>query len=936
MLVISTVLANSIPFQAPEALDAFLAAHPISIISRNQTNSTKDGLFQKIVTNSQFSFNRCPVSCADARTESSSWTVYHDLNRLSLCNQSMMVDFALYNPLDDQDTHVTLHACASTASISPAKRSNKESCASLGKSISINSILQLGWSGSNNPGSTTSGILAVQQLQTYLQAETPCHEEIAFAYSGNAVVGFYAGAAMGSQDITESLVQQFLSYIQDNNISGTVAAQLCASGEQPSAEYAIGIILNTNSDWASVQGVVQTWRNASCITEFDETTSWQTINYLIPTPISGNMTSNSTRLDSTLSKRTLQKRDSPQPYSNGTCATYTVASKDICSAIAATYGITVTDIESYNNETWGWMGCSDLQIGQYICLSSGYPPMPVNVPNAVCGPQMNGTATAPPGFDLSTLNKCPLNACCDIWGQCGTTTEFCTPSNSSTGAPGTAAPGQNGCISNCGTDIITAPEPPGQFLKIGYFEGYDWQRPCLAGSILSVNTSAYTHIYLAFAILNADYSINVTALGANFDLFVSMTDVKKIISFGGWEFSTSPGTYEIFREAVQSANRQTFINNVISFLFDYGLDGVDFDWEYPGESDIQGIPASSTEDASNFYAFLLELNIARSTGPEILVSVTAPASYWYLQNLAIEAISEAVDFIVFMTYDLHGQWDYGHAYSDPACPAGNCLRSDVNLTETINALSMITKAGVSSTQVIVGVTSYGRAFQMTDSGCYTEMCTYTGPDSGAIPGACTNTSGYLGNGEINTIISQNSSGMLQYVDDSFSNILIYDDDQWVSYMDDDNKATRTLLYQALNMGGISDWAIDLQNNGTTDYLDQTGDGDGGGSGVVYVDPSIWTDPTPVVNCIPPCSLVIPPLTLPTTTTVVFPSTSVVVTVSTLTSVVTTWGTTTTTVPSYLPLWFPTVVPIPPCTLTYHLQISGIGLLTLVCRHRINN
>lgn len=63
-----------------------------------------------------------------------------------------------------------------------------------------------------------------------------------------------------------------------------------------------------------------------------------------------------------------------------------------------------------------------------------------------------------------------------------------------------------------------------------------------------------------------------------------------------------------------------------------------------------------------------------------------------------------------MTYDLHGQWDYGNANAQPGCSAGNCLRSDVNLTETINSLSMITKAGVPSSQVVVGVTSYGRSF----------------------------------------------------------------------------------------------------------------------------------------------------------------------------------------------------------------------------------
>lgn len=37
------------------------------------------------------------------------------------------------------------------------------------------------------------------------------------------------------------------------------------------------------------------------------------------------------------------------------------------------------------------MGCSDLQIGQYICLSTGTPPFPATVSNAVCGPQVNDT-----------------------------------------------------------------------------------------------------------------------------------------------------------------------------------------------------------------------------------------------------------------------------------------------------------------------------------------------------------------------------------------------------------------------------------------------------------------------------------------------------------------------------------------------------------------
>jgi GH18 family chitinase len=56
------------------------------------------------------------------------------------------------------------------------------------------------------------------------------------------------------------------------------------------------------------------------------------------------------------------------------------------------------------------------------------------------------------------------------------------------------------------------------------------------------------------------------------------------LSFAGWTMSTDPATYTIFRNAVSSAaNRQTFASNLVTFVKKYGLDGVDIDWEYPGE-----------------------------------------------------------------------------------------------------------------------------------------------------------------------------------------------------------------------------------------------------------------------------------------------------------------------------------------------------------------
>ena len=44
----------------------------------------------------------------------------------------------------------------------------------------------------------------------------------------------------------------------------------------------------------------------------------------------------------------------------------------------------------------------------------------------------------------------------------------------------------------------------------------------------------------------------------------------------------------------------------------------------------------------------------------------------------------------------------------------------------------------------------------------------------------------------------------------------------------------------------------------------------GGSGIVYIDPSIWHTANPVVQCQPPCTLVLPPFPLPSVETITWP------------------------------------------------------------------
>ncbi|KAG2027031.1 hypothetical protein GB937_000767 [Aspergillus fischeri] len=523
----------------------------------------------------------------------------------------------------------------------------------------------------------------------------------------------------------------------------------------------------------------------------------------------------------------------PKPNPDGSCSTYTTKAGDSCSGIAAANGLTVANIEDFNKKTWGWNGCKVLAVQFKLCLSSGTPPMPAPVSNAICGPTVPGTKEPAKGTDLSKLNPCPLKVCCNVWGQCGTTDEFCTVSKSETGAPGTSAPGKNGCVSNCGRDIIKGPAPV-QKIQVAYFEAWNHKRKCLTMDVGQIDTDKYTHIHFAFADVTKDFNVDISAVKEQFDLFKGMSGIKKIISFGGWDFSTMPGTFNILREAVKPANRDIFQKNLVAFVNEHKLDGLDLDWEYPGAPDIPDIPAGDPQAGMDYY-YLLS-NVKKALGSSKSVSFAGPASYHYLKSFPMEQMGASLDYIIYMTYDLHGQWDYGNKWTSPGCPSGNCLRSHVNETETKDALSMITKAGVPSNKVVVGVASYGRSFKMAEAGCTGPICKFTGTSriSNAAKGRCTETGGYISNAEIDEII--NSGKVTKQWTDVGSNFLVYNDTEWVAYMDDKMKATRAEFYDSYNFAGTTDWAVDLQ-----EFRDGSGGDDYPDDYEPYIDTSMYPE-----------------------------------------------------------------------------------------------
>jgi GH18 family chitinase len=810
---------------------------------------------------------RCPERCSVAGPNPGNWSVYPSLREIRKCTQTMFYDFSIYDEVDDQESNHRVHACSSYGSdfsglgVSMAKVASAEP---------VDVEFEIGW-WKTGFGLATPGLRSlIRQMRQYAGSGYGATDRpfVMFGQSGQATVGLYIGEGLLNQGVGASAMKMLQDRLGNLNVSTpSLSMQLCGPGYD--STHIFGIMATSSGSFAPIQEAIKGWAKAKCLSfsgsikvpgkvmfttphvYTDSTTAIATTGNARSKAVEKQVKSIHARAEC----RTVQvdSGDScgvlatkcgispadftkynpgskfcanlrpkqhvccskgdlpdlrPKQQEDGSCHVYQVKDNDNCADLAVGFGLTTKEIEGFNKNTWGWNGCKLLFVETKICLSKGTPPFPAPIANAMCGPQKPGSTPPKDGSDISDLNPCPLTACCNIWGQCGITKDFCVDTN--TGAPGTAKAGTNGCISNCGTDIVKG-DGNGR-IRIGYFQSYGLNRKCLFQDVAQIDTSKYTHIHFGFGTLTKDYRIHLgNELSTyQFKEFKRIEKSKKILSFGGWDFSTSPATYSIFREGVKAANRRKMATNIANFIKSNHLDGVDIDWEYPGAPDLPSIPRGDKQEGPDYLAFL---EILKELLPGKSVSIAAPSSYWYLKQFPIKEISKVVDYIVYMTYDLHGQWDAGNPWSQEGCATGSCLRSPVNLTETKQALAMITKAGVPAKKLIVGITSYGRSFKMADPGCWGPNCLFTGDSlsSQATKGKCTDTAGYIADAEIEEIMDDPKRVVKSFLDKSSdTDVLIYDKHQWVGYMSSRTKKARTELYSSWGMGGTTDWATDLQ------------------------------------------------------------------------------------------------------------------------------
>jgi chitinase len=160
---------------ANSGLESYFAAHPVStsmMVSINSIQSPSiDSVRAQVKKPSATSSTArvcCPTSCNGSKPNY--WTVYHDVGRLALCNQTMLLDFALYNPLGDHRTHASIRSCTGDydSNFSTPGRLINESCRSNKNLKQGEASLQMAWLGSSNAKAAGDVIATVQQMERYI------------------------------------------------------------------------------------------------------------------------------------------------------------------------------------------------------------------------------------------------------------------------------------------------------------------------------------------------------------------------------------------------------------------------------------------------------------------------------------------------------------------------------------------------------------------------------------------------------------------------------------------------------------------------------------------------------------------------------------------------------------------------------------------------
>lgn len=230
-----------------------------------------------------------------------------------------------------------------------------------------------------------------------------------------------------------------------------------------------------------------------------------------------------------------------------------------------------------------------------------------------------------------------------------------------------------------------------------------------------VSWDKYTSVTYAFALTQADGTILLqdsdVALLPQFVEAAHSHNTRAMLTIGGWTGSM------YFSPMVATAdNRTSFVNAAMQLVSQYNLDGLDFDWEYPGASGDCNV--NTPQDTQNFLLFLQEL---RSQAPNITLSAAVALTPFVDTSGSpatdVSGFAKVLDYIAIMDYDVFGPgWS---KVAGPNAPLNDtCAPSGQQDGSAVSAVQAWTSAGFPANQIVLALAAYGHGFVVDSTAAF--------------------------------------------------------------------------------------------------------------------------------------------------------------------------------------------------------------------------
>jgi len=341
-------------------------------------------------------------------------------------------------------------------------------------------------------------------------------------------------------------------------------------------------------------------------------------------------------------------------------------------------------------------------------------------------------------------------------------------------------------------------------VNFGYYQSWaQWREDdCNRLPPEELDASEYTHLAYSFAWINENnelepYNGQIEEEVRSYEKFMALKKnnpfVKLLITVGGWTFSDPGETFRRFSEAVADENRTTFVNSIVSFCEEHGFEGIDLDWEFPGDYGR----GSKREDKEKYADLAEELREAfDKAGHEHWdISVAIPLRQDLVDNgYDLERMAESVDFLNVMAYNIHGNWEkevYAH--------------TDLNEIMVFLQHFIVTKK-FPPEKMLLGLAPYGRTYLMDDPDCMTYKCSFKASGRGG----CLEKANFMTYFSINEHIkSGDYTSRTAFNQITATAELVVDGNVMIDYDSPESMAYKAQFARAACFGGLMWWAVDM-------------------------------------------------------------------------------------------------------------------------------